>query len=518
VHAHPPVDPVPRSANALLGALAAFTFLLHVLTNGAYGYFRDEFYYIACSDHLAAGYVDHPPLSIVLLAAARALFGDSLHAIRFLPALAAAGLVVLTGGLVRGLGGGRFAQALAAVAVIVAPGYLVAQNFYSMNAFEPLFWGLAAFLLIRLLNTGDAKLWLAFGVVAGFGVENKHAMLFFCFAVVMALLLTPQRRYLLDKQLWIGAALAGVIILPNLAWEVLHHWPTLEFMRNAQAYKNAALSPLEFFSGQVFTLHPAAFPLWLAGLYYYLWSAAGRRYRLMGWIYVVLCLVFVVEQAKVYYLMPIYPMLFAAGAVATETVTRRPGARWIRSVAVVTLIAAGIVTAPMALPVLPVETFIRYAHTLGLDKQAQQAVSEKHDAAQLPQYFADMFGWNDLVAAVAHAYDSLPAPDRAKAAIFVQNYGEAGAIDFLGPAYHLPPAISGHNNYWLWGPRGYSGEVVVVLGGSTAELAAQFGSVEQVGVARCQYCMPFENNRPIYVCRNLKHPLDQIWAQLKLYI
>jgi 4-amino-4-deoxy-L-arabinose transferase-like glycosyltransferase len=503
--------------NVLLGSLAVLALLIHCVTNSAYGYFRDELYYIACSNHLAAGYVDHPPLSIVLLAASRRLLGDSLPAIRLLPALAAAGLVALTGLLARALGGGRTAQALAALAVLVAPGYLVVHGFFSMNAFEPLFWGLAAYLLIQLLNTGNRTLWVPFGVVVGLGLENKHAMLFFGFGVAAALLLTPHRRLLRDKWLWAGGGLAALIFLPNLVWEATHHWPTVEFMRNAQAYKNAPISPAEFFAGQVMTLHPLTAPLWLAGLVFFLWSAAGRRYRLLGWIYVVICLLFIVEQAKVYYLMPIYPMLFAAGAVAAETWTQRR-ARWIRPAYVAVLVAGGLATAPMAVPVLPVETFIRYAHTLGLSQQAQKAVSERNEAAELPQYFADMFGWDDLVATIAQAYDSLPAADRARAAIFVQNYGEAAAIDFFGPAYQLPPAISGHNNYWLWGPRGATGEVVIVLGGSADQLASQCESVEPLGVVRCRYCMPFEDNRPIHLCRHLKQPLEQLWAQLKRYI
>jgi 4-amino-4-deoxy-L-arabinose transferase-like glycosyltransferase len=501
-----------------LVALAALKLGLHLLTNGGYDYFRDELYYITCSDHLAAGYVDHPPLSIFLLALSRALLGDSLHAIRLLPALAGAALVALTALMACELGGGRFAQLLAGLAVLVAPVYLVTDNFYSMNAFEPVFWALCAYLVMRIVNTGDSRLWLVFGVVVGLGLENKHSMLFLGFGLFVGLLLTEQRRFLVDKWLWIGVAVAGLLFVPNLIWETRHQWPTLEFMRNAQAYKNAQLSPMDFFVGQIITLHPLLFPIWVMGLCYYLFSAAGRGYRLLGLAYVAIFILFVIENAKVYYLAAIYPMLLAAGALVCERLSARSGRAWLRPAIVSLLVIGGAVAAPMALPVLPPETFIRYANALGINERVKRIPSEKLGEAELPQYFADMFGWNELVAAVAQIYNRLPETERAGCAIFAQNYGEAGAIDLLGKRYGLPHAISPHNNYWLWGARGYSGEVVIAVGASEKDLTMFFDSVTQVGVTHCRYCMPFENDRPIFLCRHLKQPLDQVWPRLKFYL
>lgn len=516
-------QPLPRlnaapSGSAVVLALAALTFLVHAATNGAYGYFRDELYYIACSDHLAAGYVDHPPLSILVLALNRALAGDSLFAMRFLPALAGACLVLVTGLLARQLGGGRFAQAVAATAVLVAPVYLEMGNFFSMNAFEPLTWTLCGALVIRIIQTGNARLWLLFGVVAGLGLENKHSMVFFGFGLFVALLLTPQRRLLRDRWLWGGVALAALIFLPNVVWQATHGWPTLEFMRHAQQFKNTAISPVEFLLQQVLMVQPVALPIWLAGLGYYLFSTEGRRYRVIGWTYLIVLTVFLFEHAKSYYLAPIYPLLLAGGAVAIDRGIQRRRHHWLRPALLSLLVVGGVVTAPLALPVLPVEAFVRYGNALGVGELAKRAPSERNAVAELPQYFADMFGWQELVAAIAAAYNSLPPEDRAQAAIFVQNYGEAGAIDFFGKAYHLPPAISPHNTYWLWGPGRSSGEIVIVLGGSEQELQTYFESVVQVGATHCRYCMPFENNRPIYIARKIKQPLSVIWPQLKRYI
>jgi 4-amino-4-deoxy-L-arabinose transferase-like glycosyltransferase len=509
---------VPANATVLLVALAGLTLLLHLLTSEAYGYFRDELYYIACSNHLAAGYVDHPPLSIAVLALVRWALGDSLLAIRFVPAVAGALLVLLTGLIARELGGGRFAQGLAALAVLVAPVYLAMHSFFSMNAFEPLLWGGAAYVLVRLAKDGNPKLWLLFGVLVGVGLENKHSMLFFGFSTVVALLLTPQRRWFATGWPWLAGLVALIIFLPNLVWQATHQWPTLEFLRHAQAYKNYPVSPVEFIGQQILTLQPVTLPIWLAGIVYCLFSPSDRRFRFLGWIYVVALVVLLAEKGKPYYLAPAYPMMFAAGAVALEHITERAGWNRVRAAFIGVLVVAGLVTMPMGLPVLPVDTFIWYSQALGLGAVAKKAPSEKNQAGALPQYFGDRLGWNEVVGAVARAFNRLSPQDRGKAAIFVQNYGEAAAVDFFGSKYHLPKALSGHNNYWLWGPGEYSGEVVVVLGASREELQALFETVEQVETVHCGYCMPYENDRPVYICRHLKRPLREIWPQLKHYV
>lgn len=308
--------PVARATAILLG-LATLPILVGVVArNGSYGFFSDEFYYLACSDHLAWGYVDHPPLSIALLALIRAILGDAIWALHLLPALAVAGSVVLTGLMARRLGAGAFGQALAALAAVVTPSYLVSASLWSMNAFDLLFWTLGAYVILGILKNDAPKGWLLFGLIAGLGLQNKLSMGFFGLGLCVALVLTPDRKYIASKvdgklrpglHLWGGGALAMLIFLPHLIWQVRNDWPTIEFMRNSIAAFGA--SPLEFLDAQVRGMNAFNFPIWLTGLYFYLFSRRGRRYRIMGIIYVSVFILLILKGTRAYYLHVAYPML-----------------------------------------------------------------------------------------------------------------------------------------------------------------------------------------------------------------
>jgi hypothetical protein len=503
---------------AVLSYLSLSKLLLHFLTNHAYGYFRDELYYLACGEHLAWGYVDQAPLIALVARVTRALFGDSLFAIRFFPAVAGACLVFVTGLIARELGGRRFALVLASIAVIVAPGYLALNTLLTMNAFEPLVWALCAYLLVRILKTGDARLWPWFGAVAGIGLMNKHSTLVFGFAVAVSLLLTPARKYFLSKWLWLGGAVALVIFLPNVLWQIAHDFPTVEVLRNADKNQNLPVSPLEFFKGQLQLVQPLTFPVWAAGLWFYLGTKSGRPYRALGWTYAVMFALMIVMRAKIYYLLPAYPILFAAGAVWWENffarlAQRRRAWRWLKPATVAALLVGGATTAPLALPVLPVETFIRYQRALGLEAPR----TEKLRLAELPQHFADMFGWQEMTETVARVYKSLPAEERPRCAIFAGNFGEAGAIDFFGARYGLPKSIGKHQNYFLWGPREYTGECVITVGERLEGVQKSFDRVELAATFSHPYVLPHENNLPIFVCRRPKAPLKEIWPRVKCY-
>jgi len=494
-------------------ALGAFAFLL--ATSRGYGIFRDELYYIACSEHLALGYVDHPPLSILLLWLVRRTLGDSLPALRCLASAAVATSVFLAGLIARELGGGRGAQVLAAVAVMCAPVLLAFGHFYSMNAFDLLFWTILVLLAVRILRRDQPRGWLLFGAVAGLGLENKYSVGFLVFGLVAGLLLTPQRRHLRSAWLWIGGALALVIFLPHLWWQVRTGWPSLEFMARATAEKNLPMSPQGFFAQQILLLDPAALPLWLAGLLALLLAPAMAPVRALGWAYVAVFVLFVTQRAKPYYLAPIYPLLFAAGAVAMESVCARRGWRWALPAFTATVVAVGVLTVPMAVPVLPVETFIAYQHAIGIGPPQM----ERNRPGALPQVFADMHGWTELVETVGRAYDQLPADRRARAVVLVTNYGEAGAIDFLGRARGLPRAISGHNNYWLWGPGDLRrDDTVIAVGFPRDSLLEGFDDVVQVDTVRCEYCMPYQNDLPVHLARGLKAPIDELWSRLKRFV
>src|SRR5436189_1347159 len=291
--------------------------LVHLLTIGRYGYFRDELSYIACGRHLAFGYVDQPPLSIVLLRLSQILLGNSLFAIRFLPALAGAATVAMTGLIARELGGHRWAVALGCAGSLCALFNLAVGNFFSMNAFEPLFWMGCAYLLVRIINGGSPILWLWFGVLVGLGLENKHSTAFFGAGIFIALLLTPERRHFAEKWIWFGGLIAFAIALPNILWQAQHHWPTYELLRNiAHSEKNVALSPVQFVMQQIVFMNPGTLPLWLAGLCWVFGSRDGRRYMALGIIYLVMLVEFIILHGKSYYLAPAYPILLAAGGVA----------------------------------------------------------------------------------------------------------------------------------------------------------------------------------------------------------
>ena len=502
-----------RLSIAPLLCLAAVQVLVHLLGNGSYGYFRDELYYLACADHLGWGYVDHPPLSIFLLAVTRGLFGDSIFAIRLPALLAGSGSVFLTGLLARELGGGRFAQTTAALGCLVMATPLALSSFFSMNAFDYLAWVVTALLLARILRTGRTRLWLAFGGVVGLALLNKISIAFLGFGLVVGLLLTPQRRLLLDPRAWIGATIAFALFVPHLVWQVVNGFPTLEFMRNAQQYKILAMSPLQYLGAQVMLTSPFVAPVWLLGLACLLAAPSLRRYRTLGLAYLAILGVFLAQQAKAYYLAPAYPMLVAAGTVALEGFTQRRR-RWLRPSVAVWLAIGGLVVVPLAMPLLPPATYVSYTQRLGISPPRE----ERSQVGELPQIFADRFGWENMVATIAGVYRSLPSSDQARVSIFTGNYGEAGAVDFFGRRFGLPKAISGHNSYWLWGPGQATGEVVIVVGVAADELRELFASVEPVATVVSPYAVPAENNLPVYLCRQLKLPLAEAWPRVKRFI
>jgi 4-amino-4-deoxy-L-arabinose transferase-like glycosyltransferase len=492
-------------------ALAAVKLAGHLYAGRSYGYFVDELYYLDCSRHLAWGYVDQPPLIAAIAWLVRMTLGQSLSAIRLLPALAGAAEVLLTAAIARELGGKRFAQALAAICVLVAPGILGIDHFLSMNAFEPLFWLGCAYLLVRMIKTGNTKLWIWFGVVAGIGLENKYSMLIFGAGIVVGLLLTSQRRLLMSPWLWVGGAIAFAIFTPNLLWNMRHHFPFLELEANIRrSGRDVPLGFFSFFSEEILTMQPLALPVWLAGLWFFFFAEGGKKFRALGWAWVFIAGVIVTMSPRVYYLFPAFPLLFAGGSVAWEAWLQAPRARWVQAAYAALLLAAGAILAPLAIPVLSPEHYIAYTRTMHL---AQPAV-ETHRLGPLPQLFADQFGWPEMAATVARAYDTLPADVRAKTGIFAQNYGQAGAIDLFGPQYGLPVAISGHQTYFLWGPRGYTGESMIVLDDTQARLEELFASVQKVASVYHPYSMPYEHF-DVYYCTGIKEPLAELWPQVK---
>ncbi|HEU5182128.1 MAG TPA: glycosyltransferase family 39 protein [Candidatus Polarisedimenticolia bacterium] len=500
-----------RTALAV-GIPALAILALHATTGGRYPIFRDELYYLDCARHLDWGYVDHPPLSIALLAGWRSLFGDSLPALRMLPALCGAILVILTGWMAREMDANLLGQGLAAVAALTVPSYLGITGFYSMNAFDLVAWAAAFLILIRFLRTGRSSLWISLGLVLGIGLQNKISLLTLGAALAGALLLTSHRRELARREIWIGGVLAILLFLPYLLWQATHDWATLEFMHNAATRKIAALGFWGFTTSQLLEMHPFNIVLSLAGLGF-LWAHSGGRYRLIGIIFVLTFLILALQRSKPYYLVAAYPPLLAAGAcaVAGTGERRRPALAW--GVGALLLIG-GALTAPFAVPVLPVERFVAYQKALGVEP----ASGENQRQGPLPQHFADRFGWQELAAGVAQAYRQLPAVVRAVTGIVTRNYGEAGALNYYGRRLGLPEAATQHNSGYFWGPPS-GASAFLIVGSEREDLESTCGTLTELRTFETSpWAMPYEQRQTLFLCRDLKIPLAEAWRRGKHFI
>lgn len=496
---------------AIVAYIALADFLLHLYAGVRYGYSPGELYALICARHPALGYGARAPLVAFIARLAVAWFGSSLRAIRLLPAVAAASTVVLTGLVARELGGRRFAQALAALTVLLAPGFLAAGGLLTAGAFAVLFWAGCAWILVRMLRTGNTRLWLLYGLLAGLGLENRHAMAILVFGTIVALLLVPERRLLASRWFWLGTFLAFLIFLPNLVWQHAHGLPLLDLLRIPSPAAAALPSRLGFLFRQLSLLNPLALPIWLGGLAW-CFTREGKRYRALGWIYLFALACLLAFHPGPGDLLPVYPMLLGAGAVAAERwlEMRRAEWAWLRPGYVCALVLVGALLAPTRLPVLPLRTYVRYAESLHLTPSRPGA----QDRGQLPRFYAGMFGWRGMVATIARIYYGLPPGVRAHTAIFCANYGAAAAIDFFGPRYRLPRAICLHGAFYDWGPGSARTLSVLSIGVSRNDLQKTFSWVEPVIVLDNRSASAWANG-PIFYCRGPNVAFRASWAKLK---
>jgi len=512
---------VPALAAAVaLGALAAAfaaAELFFGLTDRGYGMFIDELYYLACARHLAWGFVDHPPLAPALLRLSTAVLGEGRLALRLLPALAGAATVALTGWLAGRFGAGLAGRLLAAAAVALAPLFLVIFGVFSMNAFELLLWLVLAVLLVEIEERDEPRLWLAFGAVAGIALLDKHTVVLLIAGLAVGLVATPARRHLGQRWLWLGAALALLIAAPNLAWQVTHGWPSIEFYRNADLYKNLPTPPLEELELQLFASNPGAAPLWLAGLAALLAGRRWRAWRHLGWAALALLALMVFSgKSRPDRIAGIYPLLFAAGAAGIEVWVRQrwsaAAARWAVAAVAAPLVAIGLWALPLGLPILPPPQLAAWLEARGLSFQIERGAGK---TAALPQWFADRTGWPELVADVTAVVERLPPAERRRAVIFAQSYGQAGAVEALG--HDLPPVYANQNTYFLWGPPPRPVTVAVVLGDHRERLEELFEEVEEARVHHCEWCMRWRDDMPIWIVRRPRRPIAELWPTFKHY-
>jgi hypothetical protein len=520
-----PSDPTLRSALRLAIIFALVKLLVHIAFNLweshiGYGYFRDELYYIECGRHLAWGYVDHGPIVALQSRLSIALFGKSLTGIRMLSALGGAGRVFLTGILAWALGGRRPAQFLAMLGVFLGPQYLALDSFLSMNSWESFFWMLSLLAVVLIARGHSEKFWLLFGLSSGLGLLNKPSMTFFLVALLIGLLLTPQRRVLFSRWMPAGVALMLVIVAPNVLWQIHNHWPTLEFLHNGRVEnKNVNVPPLPFLWLQIQNLEPLSILVWGTGLVALLAGSLSKTWRWIGLTYLIFLATLMALHAKDYYVAPIYPILFAAGGIAWErrlanTASVRRESAFAFPILETALLLITVFALPMAIPILPPTQWLVYTRATHLYNSSSK--TENLDVGVLPQFYADRFGWQEEVDEVTRIYNSLSPEDRAKVAILCSNYGEASAINFLG--HGLPTAISGHNNYYLWGPRGATGEVTIIINGATPdEMRPFYNDVQVAGHMDHPLSMPYER-RNIYLVRNRKKNITDDWLDFKHYI
>jgi 4-amino-4-deoxy-L-arabinose transferase-like glycosyltransferase len=491
-----------------LGAWALY-YLPGVL--GSYGYFIDELYYAACAARPAWGYVDHPPLAPWLLAMTRALLGDSLWAFRLLPALAGAATVVLTMLLARRLGAGVFGQGLAGGCLLAASVPQIMFGMFSMNAFSLAFWLGCCWLAIEIEARDEPRLWLAFGALAGIALMNKHTIVLLAVGLAVGLLLTPARRHLRSPWLWAGAGLALLLASPNLGWQIANDWPSLEFYRNTNLYKNLDTPPHMVVLFQILTMNPGTLPVWIAGAWFFLRSPSGRRWRHVGWIFVTLFVLLVVSgSSRPDRITPIYPVMFAAGAALLDRLGRERA--WLRWVTALFLVVNGLVFLPIGTPVLPPGLLVPYVARLGVVPQIEAGEGK---TSPLPQWFADRTGWEELAQDVEAAVTSLTPEERASAVIFAPSYGQAGAIELLLADRDMPPVYSGHNTYYLWGPPRQPFSTAIFIGWERETLETLFEDVSLFSTHHCDLCMRWRDDMPLWVARGPSRDVAEIWPETK---
>lgn len=490
----------------ILVLLALARLAVHLVTNGQYGFHRDELAILDEAQHLAWGYVAYPPLTPFIGRVALELFGLSLVGVRFFSALAQCVAIAITGLMAREFGGQCGAQVVAALAMGIAPLSLIQGALFQYVSFDYLWWVLSAYFVIRLFRSEDARWWLAIGAVIGLGMMTKTTMAFWAAGIVGGILLTSARRYLKSPWLWGGVALAVLIFLPNLIWQWHHDFISLKFLGAIHTRDVRIGRAEDFFVQQpLVNANPFTLPLWLAGLYFFFFAQRGRRYRLLGWMYLISLVLFFAAQVRFYYLAPAYPMLLAAGAVVGERwfsilTPRKARLGW--GLTWGALAIGAVIGSALMLPVAPINSSL-WKLTAGL-----------HDN------FVEQIGWHELVENVSNIYIALPVKERLQTRILTANYGEAGAIDLLGPAYNLPPAISGVNTYWLQGYGDPPPQTLILLGFSSETAEKFFRACIIAGHITNQYGIENEETRnapDIFICHGPRQPWEGLWKDLQSF-
>lgn len=502
-------NPPRPLATAIAAGLALALLILHVCCIGGYGYFRDELYYLACAQRLDWGYVDQPPLSIAVLRVTTLLFGDGLWSVRMPTIISGMVTLVLIMRITARLGGDAWAQGLAGLCFLAAPVYRVVNHLYSMNGLDVMFWSLGALLYVKVLQEDRKGDWGLLGLVLGLALMNKLSALWLVLALGVGLLGGDRRKLLLTWRPYAAILIAGLVALPHLLWQVAHHWPTVEFVENANRNKLLPTAPWQFIATQAVVLNLFTLPVWVGGL---IVGMRKRDWRPLALAFATVALILMVNgRSRENYLAPAYPLVFAPGAIWLVFRVRE-STRETKSIRAYfgALGASGMATACLALPILPISVLERTYGAIPIEPPA----AERGEKSPV-QGFGDMIGWHDQVEAVACVYNSLPPEERAHAAILTYNYGEAASIERFGADFELPRPISTHNNYWIWGPGSWDGRVAILLGDIPDKQIESFSSVTEVAQMNVRLAMPEEGRARIRIARGLKMPVGSFWQMAK---
>ena len=499
--------------NKLIFIPAALFFLIQVIAGTNYPVFRDEFYYLDCASRLAFGYVDQPPFSILVLAVWKFFFSDSLLSLRILPALFGSLFIISSGFLARELGGNKFSQFLASVVIFCAPVYWALCSFYSMNSIDILIWVVLFIILARIINNGTDKLWVILGIAAGIGLMNKLSVGYFGVALAAAILCTPSRKWYANKYFWLFGAIAFLIFSPYIIWNFQNDFASLEFIRNASQFKNVKLTPFQFLKDLILQVNPLNIFVWLTGLYALLFSSKLKQYRLFGFTFLFILLIVFLNNGKPYYMAVAFPILLTAGSVRISEFFESRKLKILKYAVPVILLASIVFLLPLVIPVLQPEQAADYFRKLGI----KTASGEKKKTGTLPQTFADRFGWEELAGIVLNIYNALPEEEKKHTAVYTNNYGEAGAINYYSKGKEKPEVLSGHNNHFLWPPENDDITTLIIVGGSIENHLKTFEEVTEAGRTRNEYSMPYENDMPVFIARKPKVKLKDIWKKTKHY-
>ena len=506
---------ISRDLITLIVTISIINLLIYILTTGftSYGLFRDEYYYLACANRLDLGYVDHPPFSIWVLAFWKSLFGDSMFVIRIVPAIVSSVIVFMIGLFTVRLGGSKVTVIISTVAFMLSPIFLGMNTIYSMNVFDFLFWISSAYIFLWIIQSENKKLWLLLGVVIGLGLLNKTSMIWLSAGIFAGTVFTPLRKDLKTKYPYLAAIIALLIFSPYIIWNITHDFAHLEFMRNAASRKYGGLNPVSFILEQILILNPLSIFIWLPGIIFYFINNKGKQFRAVAFIWLTtFVILFINWHSKGEYIAAAYQLLFAGGAVMLEIWSKKRS--WLKYAVAIPVVVFGILFAPFVRPLLQPEAFINYQSGMGLEPLS----NEGHELVELPQFYSDMFGWEDLAKNVSKVYLSLPQEERKKTVVYCSNYGKAGAIEYYKEKYPLPDVICPHNSYWYWWTDTQKYTTVIIIGGELEEHLEALEEVYEAGFHQTKFAMPYENNQRIFVGKKLKISIDEIKTSNKLFI